>query len=327
MCKEYHRAARMHFIFCCFCFIAYGVGASWTKYRSGERSELPVYEQDKVFRYCKNDDSLRHRGLIMAHDAGTTYIYKNNTLFNWVITQPYGGFQKLLDCGARALDIRPALSRHGEVIMHHGSIPVSATLKDALRDVKDWLRENSNETVLLYFSHFKDNSELATRGLLSTESVYIIPSCEKAASITQDEIKAKGSVVAIFNCVNENYDPNIHCEVSKTDLCFKGGRTSLPMQRFLKYFENTLGQSERPSTLLTMLQAHWQYGVESILIGTLHHSSIIRDSYSSGINHLLAQLIANYSGCGLNIVEMDNVCDNGNKVRALLNSRPTLQLV
>lgn len=48
--------------------------------------------------------------MIMAHDAATTYLTKANsysTVDRFTKTQPDGGIQGLLSCGARAFDLRP----------------------------------------------------------------------------------------------------------------------------------------------------------------------------------------------------------------------------
>lgn len=60
----------------------------------------------KAERFVPNDYLLQEWPMIMAHDAATTYLDGNSEEILFAKTQPSGGFKKLLDCGARSLDIR-----------------------------------------------------------------------------------------------------------------------------------------------------------------------------------------------------------------------------
>ena len=67
--------------------------------------------------------------------------------------------------------------------------------------------------------------------------------------------------------------------------------------------------------------AHWQSTAESIAIGTLHNSSLLLDESRSNMNGWMAEAITKRTFQHLNIVEVDNVCDNGiaiyNAIKAL----------
>jgi hypothetical protein len=66
------------------------------------------------------DMLLREYPMVLSHDAGTGYLpTEDNIVYNYGKNQN-GGLIEQLDCGARALDIRPFRTDAGELKMHHG---------------------------------------------------------------------------------------------------------------------------------------------------------------------------------------------------------------
>jgi len=166
--------------------------------------------------------------MLMTHDAGTSYVSGEtcsymHMLNNYMITQKQGPFSSQLDCGARALDLRPYVEK-GHLRMHHGPLEVAHDLADALSDIKGWVSQHPGELVLVYTSHFdgwSDADRASCRNMTSAAMADVgIPQldCGKLASMTVEDAMNQGrlgasggSVAAISDCVAENYDPSIKC--------------------------------------------------------------------------------------------------------------------
>ena len=63
--------------------------------------------------------------------------------------------------------------------------------------------------------------------------------------------------------------------------------------------------------LLWQMQALWQEAADSVVIGTLKGSSLLKDEVESGLNGLLAEWMLNGSWPTANFLEVNNVCDQG----------------
>ena len=63
-----------------------------------------------------------------------------------------------------------------------------------------------------------------------------------------------------------------------------------------------------------MAQTHWQTSAASIVLGTLHRSSILLDEAYSRVNDWVSRCITDGTCARLNIVEVDHVCDGGREV-------------
>ena len=61
----------------------------------------------------------------------------------------------------------------------------------------------------------------------------------------------------------------------------------------------------------TQAQALWQEGADSVVIGTLRDSSLLRDEEESGLNALLAQQVRARRWPAVGLLEVNNVCDGG----------------
>ena len=66
-----------------------------------------------------------------------------------------------------------------------------------------------------------------------------------------------------------------------------------------------------PGASFSQAQALWQEGADSVVIGTLRNSSLLRDEYESGLNALLAQQVRARRWPKLGYLEVNHVCDGG----------------
>jgi hypothetical protein len=69
-----------------------------------------------------------------------------------------------------------------------------------------------------------------------------------------------------------------------------------------------------------MLQFHWQSDAKSDILGTLHNSSIIKDVNRSNLNVYVENYIYSKKIKYLNILELDDVCNNGINVYKAIQS-------
>ena len=174
-------------------------------------------------------------------------------------------------------------------------------MKLDMEDIISWSYHNSDELVLVYASHFDGASgcEQASYDLLISMGIYTINDCTELKTLSFNEAKRKGTiinhlgqkghVIAVMNCMNENYDPSITC-YDETYVCYESwpaNSTSIPFEKLNNYVLTTTSSSNRivsNSSSLWMVQFHWQSDAASVILGTLHNSSIIEDVNRSNIN-------------------------------------------
>eukprot|EP01031_Cornospumella_fuschlensis_P034681 gene34681-41997_t len=60
--------------------------------------------------------------------------------------------------------------------------------------------------------------------------------------------------------------------------------------------------------------ANWQSSAESVVMGTLHNSSLLLDEERSGLNAWTAQAIRDGTLTYLNMLSVDNVCHGGEDI-------------
>eukprot|EP00959_Pyramimonas_sp_CCMP1952_P090814 1901280-Pyramimonas_sp.AAC.1 len=167
---------------------------------------------------------LNHSPFLMAHDAGTGYLepgHLTEMVFNWTATQTTG-FIGQLDCGARALDIRPRLAEGKRLIMHHGPISIEYPLREALSEVLMWTSNQTEELVLLVVDRPSSipKGEDCLRAVMSLLSdlriAQLMPSDLPGLTLDEGKIRARhpssgGLVLALpYGSIN-NYDPAITC--------------------------------------------------------------------------------------------------------------------
>lgn len=270
--------------------------------------------------------------MIMAHDAASGEIDpdRDHVVMDWTRTQSTGLVGQL-DCGARSFDYRPYLD--GDILFaHHGPVVVHTTMSSTVEEVKRWCNQNPDELVVLYITDCEgdDGCLDKTKELLSKQEVYTVSDCSQLADLTYSDaqslghLKAGGSLVSVIGCTTENYDPSINC-YGKSFVCYDSwpeGTTDQAWDPFKAYMNTTTATD--PTTAspnLWMAQAHWQSTAWSVTAGTLHNSSLLLDESRSGVNLWVEQSINAGAWPFMNLLELDNVCDNGNNILAALRQR------
>ncbi len=70
------------------------------------------------------------------------------------------------------------------------------------------------------------------------------------------------------------------------------------------------------------LQAHWQSTSVSVPLGDMHLSSVLKDESAAGVNKWIANdFLQSNRFSHLNIIEVDNVCDGGQRLLAALRAK------
>ncbi len=269
---------------------------------------------------------VREWPMLLAHDAGTTYLESSAAAVSvtaWTKTQPDGGFAGLLDCGARALDVRTALDQDGRVIMHHGPVKINVALEPALAEVTAWAAA-ANETVLIYLSHFVggEPTVAATRALLRRlgTSVKELGAADLATQHVE-ALRAQGSLVLVLvGLVEENYNSSIVCETLDYR-CDDPATSAEPFRRLEEHLEVIAARSA-PEGVLPMLQAHWQTSAEVIALGTLRGTSTLRENDESHINAFVLKSLPRLRR--ISLLEVNNVCSQGRLLKAALDARRQL---
>jgi len=270
--------------------------------------------------------------MLAAHDSATTYA-KDRTctshrhpINDYAVTQQRGGYKTLLDCGARALDIRPYLKSNGKLIFHHGDVMFDAEFSTALKDVVEWADAREGTFVLLAIQNCHGDGDNGgeecqkevEKAVTQVGMKYL--KCPAKLDISLGEamhtyaLPGGGSVVAVFqNCIYSNYDKSIECYGDGYDCTTDSGRAT-PFDQLWQYMakhSNTTGEPHKDVALLWMTQAHWQYSTESIVRGTATRSCIIWDETDSNVNKRVADRIRAGHFRHFNILEVDNVCNHG----------------
>jgi len=279
------------------------------------------------------DVQLREWPMVYTHNAGTGYLLEDgsNVFVRESASSVYesaspsklvdlarnqvGGFYEQLECGARALNVRPQV-HEGELKMHHGDVGVDVTLSLALDEVVRWAGENPAELVVLTISDCGgDNCEVETETLLDAKGVPLHKNCSILGNLTvteariEGELKSGGSVVCFAEaCLNQNYD--------EQDLarCYAGGgdcKTGAT-QPFDDLKDHLLETTANPLTAneLTHQNAHWQYTNSDIVTLFVNGGSIIEDTDESDVNAFVGNLVQNGELQHINLLQVDHVCDN-----------------
>lgn len=313
---------------------------------------------------------LTETAFVMTHDSATGYLDGNShriapgtagpTYDEWMKTQtapscaqgtqPKGedcsfSLAGQLDCGARAIDLRPTLQPEGVLKMHHDFLVPDALLSSAVSDVLQWAAKHEDELVLLYVSHC-DHDDVEglpggshrqsgaaacaetfdyLRGVgvtiidtkLPLETLTLGEAMEQAALPSGGRVLGLGPDVMI-----ENWEPSVACYPGLTDCCYSTQLSCFGADAVMKLmWDYADGLTQRrepvPHDGMWMVQGHWQYDPEQWTKGQLHGSSLVLDEQRSAVNAGIAQRISSGTWQRLNIIEVDNICDGG---AALLDS-------
>ena len=302
--------------------------------------------------YTSRNEStlLTHMPMVMAHDAGSGYL-EPGLVNSWARTQS-GGFTAQLDCGARAFDARPYLSKRRGLVWHHGGVTVPQALEQSLTEVIAWLATHPSELVIWLIWDCKgEGCMAAVAQTMTAYNVTNVIDCGRlqAEQWTYGEAKrrgrlpAGGSLVVFMGpeaCSEPNYYPNTTCTgflralAPARDIdaksrvasagsgehfysCWQTDRSrDTPLQRML----DSLDVAARTVTdaHFSQAQALWQESADSVAIGVFRGSSLLIDEQRSGLNRLVADEVLRGRWARLNLVEVNHVCDGGSQLLAAL---------
>jgi len=258
--------------------------------------------------------------IIMAHDAATAMLSLLPTAHGSEILNPYaqtqanGTLYDVVNCGARALDLRVNRT-NAEIKFHHGGVKIAYNVSDAILDVVKFLKQNPEELIVMYW---KCNDELCYEVLNQTLFELNLPllylNCTGLANLDLSEVRrisevnTGGSLLSLTKdseCIEENYDKHIQCW-GKKHSCI-GNNSEVAFNQFWEYMNQTYEKDY--TNKLWMIQAHWQYNDTSIIAGTLHGSSILDDTLNSEITEKFRSRVETmFSSVKHNFVELDNIC-------------------
>lgn len=301
---------------------------------AGDRAAGGLAPGKRSFPEIPPATPLRRVPFLMAHDAATTYRHDYSLLGeivpSQVQTQPDGGFTTLLDCGVRALDVRPCRTLEGHLYMHHGPVTVKRRLEDALREVVSWAGQHPEEMVLVYLSHCgsgldcaggtegpNEHCDTATSAALGRLGITMLPSVD----ISYAEARAKGrlangGLVLAFTQARENYDASIqYCAGAK-----------VKASAFADLFAYMDRVAAEPSAgrELVITQAHWQDSHTTLVDGCAE--TVLQMESASQLNLEVARRISAGRWPHLNLLEIDNACDQGPQLSAALRGQLARQV-
>jgi hypothetical protein len=276
--------------------------------------------------------NLNEYPLIMSHDAATGEFMpiRDAIIDAWAQTQTVGlGGQ--LECGARAFDYRPYY-KDGILFAHHGDVIVHKKMEDSLLEVIQWTAMNPDDLVVFYVSDCEgdDGCTDAAVALLQKYNITTITSCSDLSGMTYGIALSLGNIIAVFDCVVSQYDETINC-YGKDFVCYDSwpsNSSSIPWDHLKTYAKESTQNLPVTDGRLWMMQGHWQSTAETVILGTLHFSSLLRDESRSGVNLWLSETVGDFNFFkNLNLVEVDNICDYGLEIRDALLKRRDNQLV
>lgn len=271
---------------------------------------------------------------LMAHDAATTYRQDYSLaakiLAEQVQTQQEGGFTSLLECGVRAFDVRPCYTEQGQLYMHHGDATIERPLADALREIVDWASSHRESLILVYVSHC--GSGVGCSGGTARAD----PPCESAtadvvaqlgiARLRSVDISygealrrgrlSNGGVVLAVEQVRENYDESIQ-------YCAGLEVKASAFEDLFEYIDRITALKPSGSELV-ITQAHWQDPYTTLVDGCAE--SVLRMASASKINSEMATRISSGRWPYINLLEVDNACDQGLELKAALRDHFARQL-
>jgi hypothetical protein len=266
---------------------------------------------------------------LMAHDAATTYRHDysllGEVLPGQVQTQPEGGFTALLDCGVRAFDLRPCYTHDRQLYMHHGPVTVKHRMEDALREIIDWAGRHREALVLVYVSHCgggvgctggtgrpNDHCDSATADLLGELGITMLPSVDISYGEAQEEGRlANGGHLLAFEQARENYDESVQ-------FCAGSEKKPSAFADLFAYMDRIA--AEAPSGReLVITQAHWQDPHTTLVDGCAE--TVLEMESASKLNREVARRISAGQWPHINLLEVDNACDQGIELKAALEGR------
>jgi len=125
----------------------------------------------------------------MSHDAASGML-KPNIIINPYAKTQEGNLTQQLNCGARALDLRVQLKGNDSLVFHHGKVVVDYKVREAMSEVREWLRTNPLEFVVLSWT-CRSNSqrcfEILNQTLLNVSLPYLYQDCMELNKLSVSE--------------------------------------------------------------------------------------------------------------------------------------------
>jgi hypothetical protein len=249
---------------------------------------------------------------------------------DWTKTQSIG-LAGQLECGARAFDYRPYYE-NGIVFAHHGGIVIRTPMQQSLDEVVSWSSIHpENELVVMFLTACDGDDGCRDAAIALTESsgVKVITECSTLSTLTYEAalemsvLPSGGNVLAVYDCMDSHYDSTINC-YGKGYACYNNTwateSSATPWKQMIDYSLSTSATPAPSNGHLWMIQNHWQSDAASVTLGTLHRSSLLIDEEKSEINLWTAQQIEQGAFKYMNMVEVDNVCDNGPRILEALRN-------
>jgi hypothetical protein len=245
---------------------------------------------------------LTHVPFIMTHDAGSGYL--GGGLVNaWTKTQSLG-LAAQLGCGARAFDARPLNDEKKGLVWHHGSVEVDYLFKQSVKDIVAWCAKHPSELVMMNVWDCEgDNCMAELDKELAAQNIVNIKDCTEiqttyGAARKRGALPGGGSFLVVSGpatpnsvaCGITDYDSSLDC-CGAGYKCWKTDKTHDKATGRMLSFLDKFAQRGLSDTAFMQAQALWQEGANSVVIGTLRNSSLVKDEHNSGLNALLVGLL------------------------------------
>jgi hypothetical protein len=302
---------------------------------------------------------LSEASFLMSHDAATGYLTSKRGVSgisgatNLYAKNQRGSVYDQLNNGARALDVRPRLLQNGTVLLHHGAIGISVTLKTLVLDAIRWCNENPDELVLIFHSNLvyqqnvQPDADTAANALSQVYNRLGVAyaECDDIYGATVQEtmemaeLSSGGYLLALDRhdayasfCGKSNYigDQIVTCYPNNTLPCTNSKSPSHSMLKdyVLACANNDASDSSYvlgpPESLcdypFNSIQGLWQVDTHSAAMGVAHVSSIIDDNTKSRINADLVDWIYNGEFDAISLLMVDHVALNGNALLSVLRN-------
>mmetsp|Transcript_26401 Transcript_26401/g.42803 ORF Transcript_26401/g.42803 Transcript_26401/m.42803 type:complete len:577 (+) Transcript_26401:230-1960(+) len=277
--------------------------------------------------------------MIYSHNAATGYL-GNGGVVNRFGKNQEGNLYQQLQCGARALDIRPKIVG-GEIYFYHGKAFIEVNFDTLLTNIIYWLAlEGDQDDLVLVIIKLCSGDDCMgrVRRKLEQWGLPFFESCHDLESMTFRQAQGMGyrgrsggpSLLIMSDCTSWNYDPSVRCYLTPS---WMGRRRALQDSRGLFYDKCIDGDhkpfnklkahikyhgSSRPasSSKLQVQNAYWNYDQGSILASLREGSSILEDNKRSNVNNFVLNLIPELGY--INLLQVDNVCEKGVEITQAL---------
>lgn len=316
---------------------------------------------------------LTQTPMLMAHDAAMAYAgyaagrVEGFACYQWK-TQGFkadapwmgkagshpSGFTSLLNCGARALDLRlteggPCADKGiGNICMHHAENKIEdQTFESELSTIVDWAQANPTELVLLKLVPDNKGAPAAIQRALNVHKIVSIPTCvehgiEATWTIEFAKERARmpngGMILATWapavadgqpaqdSCVDDNFVPSIG---------FNPKDAAASFDALWRYANETVSRTNRTAKLQE-LQLMWQsartfeeymkaYPLDALDKQPFKYGNL-KSTQESGINmQVLSKLESLQLAPAFNLVKMNDICLHGLDVALLLRTNVTAE--